>query len=59
MRRHIATRLTPAKADKKNRPASFQATRLSHKDPWLSAPASRRVWLFQEIKKHKLKIKSI
>jgi len=24
----------------------FQATRLSHRDPWLSVPASQRVWLF-------------
>ena len=37
------------KRSKKNRAASFQATRLSHKDPWLSVTASRRVWLYLEI----------
>jgi hypothetical protein len=32
---------------KKKKPEclDFQATRLSHRDPWFSAPASQRVWL--------------
>jgi hypothetical protein len=34
---------------KTNRTASFQATRLSHLDPWLSAPAFQWVRLFTGI----------
>jgi hypothetical protein len=45
--------------NKKSQAALFQATRLSllYKDPWLSVPASRRVWLFlAEKSKHTLRL---